>query len=236
MYNCTASYADRPRFFQEGFWLMLNGAGIGFSVQKHHVAKLPNIKKREKQAKTFVVEDSIEGWADSVGVLMSSFFDVDSEWAGRKIYFDLTKIRPKGAYISGGFKAPGPEPLRLALDKIEKLIKDELDKGATKLKPIVVYDIMMFIADAVISGGVRRAATICLFSYDDTEMITAKTGDWFVSNPQRGRSNNSAVLLRNKTSYEEFAKIMKSVQHSGEPGFVWTDDLEILFNPSKRAA
>ena len=231
MYNCTASYADRPRFFQEGFWLMLNGAGIGFSVQKHHVAKLPNIKKREKQAKTFVVEDSIEGWSDSVGVLMSSFFDVDSEWAGRKIYFDLTKIRPKGAYISGGFKAPGPEPLRLALDKIEKLIKDELDKGATKLKPIVVYDIMMFIADAVISGGVRRAATICLFSHDDTEMITAKTGDWFVSNPQRGRSNNSAVLLRNKTSYEEFAKIMKSVQHSGEPGFVWTDDLEILFNP-----
>jgi ribonucleoside-diphosphate reductase alpha chain len=89
----------------------------------------------------------------------------------------------------------------------------------------------MHIADAVISGGVRRAATICLFSHDDQDMITAKTGDWFVANPQRGRSNNSAVLLRDSTHFDEFQAIMHSVQHSGEPGFVWTDDLDILFNP-----
>lgn len=231
MYNCTASYCDRPAFFSEAFWLMLCGCGVGFSVQHHHIACLPDIAKRTKQAKTIAVDDSIEGWADAINALMRSFFVDDSEFAGRKLSFDLTNIRPKGAEISGGFKAPGPEPLRKALDKIEKLITDELNNGATRLRSIAAYDTMMHIADAVISGGVRRAATICLFSHDDQDMITAKTGDWFTSNPQRGRSNNSAVLLRDSTQYEEFAAIMESVQHSGEPGFVWSDDLEILFNP-----
>ena len=231
MYNCTASYCDRSSFFSSTFWLMLCGCGVGFSIQKQHISSLPSISARTKQAKSFVVKDSIEGWADSVDVLMRSFFDEESEYKGRKIYFDLTEIRPKGAKISGGFKAPGPEPLRKALDKIEKLIKDELGNGRTRLKTIVAYDIVMHIADAVISGGVRRAATICLFSHDDEDMIKAKTGDWFVANPQRGRSNNSAVLLRDSTDYREFESIMESVQHSGEPGFVWTDDLDILFNP-----
>lgn len=231
MYNCTTSYVDRSDFFKEAFWLMLCGCGIGFSVQQRHIKSLPSIALRTKQAKTFIVEDSIEGWADAVGALMSSFFVEDSVYSGRKIYFDTTNIRPKGAEISGGFKAPGAEPLDKALKLIEKLIKDELARGENKLRSIVVYDIVMHIADAVISGGVRRAATICLFSHDDYDMITAKTGDWFVSNPQRGRSNNSAVLLRDSTQFEEFKEIMLSVQHSGEPGFVWTDDLDILFNP-----
>jgi ribonucleoside-diphosphate reductase alpha chain len=189
LYNCTASYLDRPSFFGECFWLMLCGCGVGFSVQKQHIAKLPPIAKRTKQAKTFIVEDSIEGWARAVQALMDSFFTTPSEYQGRKLYFDLTKIRPKGAKISGGFKAPGPEPLRKALDKIEKLIKDHLDTGATKLSTIVAYDCVMHIADAVISGGVRRAATICLFSHDDTDMITAKTGDWWHTNSQRGRKH-----------------------------------------------
>ena len=231
MYNCTTSYCDRSDFFKEAFWLMLCGCGIGFSVQQQHIASMPNILPRTKQAKAFIVEDSIEGWADAVGALMSSFFDEQSEFAGHKLYFDTTNIRPKGAEISGGFKAPGPEPLDKALKLIEKLIKDELANGAMRLRSIVIYDIAMHIADAVISGGVRRAATICLFSHDDYDMITAKTGDWFVSQPQRGRSNNSAVLLRNTTQFEEFQEIIRSVQHSGEPGFVWTDDLDILFNP-----
>jgi ribonucleoside-diphosphate reductase alpha chain len=231
MYNCTASYCDRSDFFKEAFWLMLCGCGIGFSVQKHHLKGLPDITARTKQAKTVVVDDSIEGWADAIGALMSSFFVEDSQYAGRKLYFDTTNIRSKGAEISGGFKAPGPEPLDKALKLIEKLIKDELANGETRLRSIVAYDICMHIADAVISGGVRRAATICLFSHDDEDMIKAKTGSWFVDNPQRGRSNNSAVLLRNSTDFEEFQTIMQSVQHSGEPGFVWTDDLDILFNP-----
>lgn len=231
LYNCTASYLDRPEVFSKIFWLMLCGCGVGFSVQKHHITSLPDIKARTGRPKTVVVEDSIEGWADAINALMFSFFDVDSAFKGRKLYFDLTNIRPEGAEISGGFKAPGPEPLRKALDKVERLIKDELKAGQTRLRTIAAYDIVMHIADAVISGGVRRAATICLFSHDDVDMITAKTGSWFVDNPQRGRSNNSAVLLRDSTSYDEFASIMKSVQHSGEPGFVWTDDLNILFNP-----
>lgn len=231
MYNCTASYCDRSSVFGEIFWLMLCGCGVGFSVQKHHIAKLPAIAHRTKQAKTFLVEDSIEGWADAVNALLRSFFVEESEFKGRKISFDLTGIRPKNSHISGGFKAPGPEPLRKALDKIEKLLVDALDAGDTNLRTITAYDVIMFIADAVIAGGVRRAATICLFSHDDLDMITAKTGSWFVDNPQRGRSNNSAVLLRDSTAFEEFQSIMKSVQHSGEPGFVWTDDLEILFNP-----
>lgn len=231
MYNCTTSYVDRSDFFKEAFWLMLCGCGIGFSVQQRHIKSLPSIALRTKQTKTFVVEDSIEGWADAIGVLMSSFFVEDSPYSGRKVYFDTTNIRPKGAEISGGFKAPGAEPLDKALKLVEKLIKDSLANGDIRLKSITVYDIVMHIADAVISGGVRRAATICLFSHDDHDMITAKTGDWFVSNPQRGRSNNSAVLLRDTTQFEEFNSIMLSVQHSGEPGFVWTDDLDILFNP-----
>jgi ribonucleoside-diphosphate reductase alpha chain len=233
LYNCTATYLDRVDFFKEALFLMLSGCGIGFSVQTQHISKLPSIKVRTKSAKTFVVPDSIEGWSSAVGALMSSYFisGGDKEYRGHKIYFDLNKIRPKGAEISGGFKAPGPEPLRIALTKIERMLEDELTNNRTTLRSIIAYDITMFLADAVISGGVRRAASICLFSKDDEEMITAKTGSWFIDNPQRGRSNNSAVLLRQDTTKEEFNNIIKSVKEYGEPGFVWTDDLEILFNP-----
>ena len=231
MYNCTASYCDRVKFFSEAFWLMLCGCGVGFSVQKQHIEKLPKITIRDKEPKSYIVEDSIEGWANAVDVLMKSFFDIESEWAKSPIVFDLSKIRKKGAMISGGFKAPGPEPLRKCLYKIEELLSNEINNGINTVRTIVAYDIIMHIADAVISGGVRRAASICLFSHDDIDMIKAKTGDWFITNGQRGRSNNSAVLLRDSTDFEEFNEIMKSVQHSGEPGFVWSDDLDMLFNP-----
>jgi len=230
MYNCTASYLDRPDFFGECFWLMLCGCGVGFSVQKQHIAKLPAIAKRSDTPINHVVDDSIEGWADAVQALMNSFF-VDQPNSGHPVYFDLSQVRPKGAEISGGFKAPGPDPLRKALDKIEHLIKSLLSDGQTRLTTLAAYDTVMHIADAVISGGVRRAATICMFSADDQSLITCKTGDWFIENPQRGRSNNSAVLLRDTVTHKQFADIMESVKHSGEPGFVWTDDLDILFNP-----
>jgi len=232
-YNCTASYADRPEFFGEGFYLMLCGAGIGFSVQHRHIDRLPDIKERTGPADTFEVPDSIEGWAQAVDVLLSSFFvdGVHSEYEGKKVYFDLSNIRPRGAYISGGFKAPGPEPLRRALDNIEHLIKKRIMGGFTRLRPIDVYDIVMYYADAVISGGVRRAATICLFSPDDEEMMRAKLGNWFVDNPQRGRSNNSVVLKRDKVTYREFKSIMDLVKDYGEPGFVFTEDEDIVFNP-----
>ena len=236
MYNCTSSYADRPEFFGEVFYILLCGAGAGFSVQKHHVKKLPKIQARSKQPKTHVVEDSIEGWATAVDVLLSSYFvngGKHPEYAGRRVYFDLSQIRPKGAKISGGFKAPGPDGLRLALDKIEHLLQAEIidTKDPKKLRPIQVYDIVMYTADAVLSGGVRRSATICLFSPDDEEMMNAKTGNWFMDNPQRGRSNNSAVIVRDESSPEEFNKLMQSVRQFGEPGFVFVNSREHTTNP-----
>jgi len=236
MYNCTSTYVDRPEFFGEIFYILLCGAGAGFSVQKHHVAKLPKIQNRTKQAKGFIVEDSIEGWASALDVLMSSFFVKGGkypEYEGRRVFFDLTQIRPKGAKISGGFKAPGPDGLRRALDRIEYLLQGIVldSKDPQPVKPIHVYDIAMHAADAVLSGGVRRSATICLFSADDEEMMNAKTGNWFVDNPQRGRSNNSAVIVRDEASEEQFHKIMESVKQFGEPGFVFVQSSEHTTNP-----
>ena len=236
MYNCTSSYTDRPEFFGELFYILLCGAGAGFSVQKHHVAKLPKLQARTKQAKGYIVEDSIEGWASALDVLMSSYF-VDGgkypEFTGRRVFFDLTNIRPKGAKISGGFKAPGPEGLRRSLDKIEHLLQGIVmdSKEPVAIRPINVYDISMHAADAVLSGGVRRSATICLFSPDDEEMMNAKTGNWFMDNPQRARSNNSAVIVRDETTPEQFGKIMESVRQFGEPGFVFVESTEHTTNP-----
>ena len=236
MYNCTSSYADRPSFFGEIFYILLCGAGAGFSVQKHHVFKMPQVVPRTKQPKTHVVEDSIEGWATALDVLMSSFFENGGkypEYAGRKVYFDLNQIRPKGAKISGGFRAPGPDPLRRALDRIEHLLTSMvlMSEKAANMRPIHVYDIVMHAADAVLSGGVRRSATICLFSPDDEEMAKAKTGNWFVDNPQRGRSNNSAVIVRKKTTREQFMQLMESIKQFGEPGFVFVESTEHTTNP-----
>ena len=234
MYNCTGAYADRPEFFGEGFYLMLCGAGVGVSVQYKHINKLPDIIGRTKEGKTFEVPDSIEGWAQALDVLMSSFFEgggVHQEYEGNRVYFDLTKIRPKGAYISGGFKAPGPEPLRKALDHIENLLVKRIRKGESRLRPIDVYDIIVYFADAVIAGGVRRAAVSILFSADDKDMMRAKTGDWYNDNPQRARSNNSVVLLRDKVTYRELESIVKYIKEFGEPGFVFSDSEDVVYNP-----
>lgn len=234
LYNCSSSYADRPAFFQEIFWILLCGAGAGFSVQKHHVEKLPNVQERKKQAKGYVIPDSIEGWADALGVLLSSYFEgggTKPEFEGRKVYFDLSKIRPKGSMISGGFKAPGPEPLRRALDRIEYMLQGVVLSGRNRLKPIEVYDIVMHASDAVLAGGVRRSATICLFSPDDEEMINAKTGNWFEKNPQRARSNNSAVIVRNEVERETFTNLMSKIKEFGEPGFFFVSNKEHATNP-----
>ena len=232
LYNCVSSYADRPEFFGEFMYMLLCGAGAGFSVQWHHVNKLPELNNLFNAGSiTYTIEDSIEGWAKAVDVLMSSYFVAGAkhaEFNNYTIKFDYSGIRPKGAYISGGFKAPGYKPLKNAIE----LIREKLnDANGRQLTPIEVYDICMFIADAVISGGVRRSATICLFSKDDTAMLTAKTGNWFNENPQRGRSNNSAVLLRDELTFEEFQEIMKSVKDFGEPGFIFTDSTEFTYNP-----
>ena len=239
LYNCTVSYADRARFFQEAFWLLLCGCGVGFSVQKHHVEKMPAIIPSDNNEKvTYVVEDTIEGWADALGVLLSSFFDDGGtfpEYKGKILTFDYSMIRPKGSKLSSGAgKAPGPEGLKSSLNMIQGLLVNLLrrnDFKKTVLRPIDVYDIVMHASDAVLSGGVRRSATICLFSADDEEMAMAKTGDWSKTNPQRARSNNSALLIRGTTTFEQFQSLMKHVKEFGEPGFVWSDSTELLVNP-----
>ena len=241
IYNCIASYCDRLRFFQECMYLLLCGCGTGFSVQKHHVEKLPSFVKEKKGSKKFSVPDSIEGWSDAVGVLISSYFEQNElfpDYRGKNISFDFDEIRPEGSYLSSSAgKAPGPEPLKNALANIKKVLDKALknswlcSQDIRKLAPIDAYDIVMYSADAVISGGVRRSATICLFSADDEEMSKAKTGRWFTENPQRGRSNNSALLLREETTIEQFSKLMESVKEFGEPGFVWADSTELIVNP-----
>ena len=236
MYNCSSSYVDRPRFFSEAFYLLLSGCGVGFSVQRHHIDKLPIIARRsQKKAKVFQIPDSIEGWADAIGVLLSSYFTEGGqfpEYKGCQVHFDFSKIRPRGAYISGGFKAPGPDGLRKTLIKCEELLENFLKDGPIlNMNSITAYDLVMHISDAVLSGGVRRSATICLFDKDDQDMLTAKTGNWFVTNPQRGRSNNSAVLVREELTRDEWSGIMENVKQFGEPGFIFTDSTEFTTNP-----
>ena len=232
MYNCTSSHLDRPSFFGEFFYILLCGAGAGFSVQKQHISMLPMIRPRTKQPKTHTIDDSIEGWATALDVLLSSYFiggGTHPEYEGRRVFFEYHKIRKKDAVISGGFKAPGPEPLKHALALIEDLLTSIAEEGI--MKPIHAYDICMHASDAVLSGGVRRAATICLFSKDDQDMLTAKTGNWFETDPQRARSNNSVVFLRDDVKMEEFTSIMQHVKEFGEPGFVFVSSLEHCFNP-----
>jgi ribonucleoside-diphosphate reductase alpha chain len=238
IYNCTSSYCDRLRFFQECFWLLLCGSGTGFSVQKHHVAKLPTLEHNppEGQGTKYVIDDSIEGWADALGVLLSSYFSKPVEefkqYKNCHILFDYSNIRPKGSSLASGVgKAPGYEPLANGLEKIRALLDRCIANGQKRLRPIDAYDIVMHSSDAVLSGGVRRSASLALFSPDDEEMAKAKTGNWFIDNPQRARSNNSALLLKNETTFEEFDTLMQSVKEFGEPGFIWSESTEMIFNP-----
>jgi len=239
IYNCTSSYCDRLRFFQECFWLLLCGSGTGFSVQKHHVAKLPTLEHDipdNNEGIKYVIEDSIEGWADALGVLLSSYFSKPIEefkmYKNTYVVFDYSNIRPKGSSLASGVgKAPGFEPLQNGLEKIRILLDRCISNGQKKLRPIDAYDIVMHSSDAVLSGGVRRSASLALFSPDDEEMAKAKTGNWYIDNPQRARSNNSALLLKNETTLEEFQELMESVKEFGEPGFIWSDSTEMTFNP-----
>ena len=237
IYNCSWSYIDRPRAFQEIMYALLCGCGVGISVQHHHIDKLPKIKGRyEKKSKVFIIPDSIEGWADAYGVLLSSYSEDGGrfpEYKGCKVLFDFSKIRPKGAMISGGFKAPGHEGLRASLQKCEELLDRTVRDTPCPIRMpnIVAYDFVMHMSDAVLSGGVRRSSVICLFSPDDEEMMNAKIGNWFETNPQRGRSNNSVILVRSETTKEQFEKIMESTKQWGDPGFVFVEDKEFGVNP-----
>jgi len=235
VYNCSFGHINRPRAFQELMYLLLCGSGVGFSVQRHHIARLPPAAKRVHPCQTYIVPDTIEGWSDAVGVLVASYLGGIPEfekYIGCKVVFDYSNIRPAGSPLSSGAKAPGPGGLKRSIEKIEEIFEKRIQSlNRVSLRPIDIYDIIMHAADAVISGGVRRSATIALFSPDDKAMATAKTGNWFIENPQRGRSNNSALLVRDKTTKETFKQLMACVKEYGEPGFVWTESTEMGFNP-----
>lgn len=227
MFNCSFSNVDRVEFFREYFFLLLSGCGVGFSVQRHHIALLPDLPKRPAENELPVVHhhvsDTIEGWSDALHVLLMSYFE------GTKAEFDFSAIRPRGAPLkTSGGKAPGHLPLKKSLAQVERILDGA---GGRALRPIEVYDICMFIAKAVLAGGIRRSATICLFSPDDEEMTNAKTGNWFEQNPQRSASNNSAVLSRDEASGEYFKKLFKAQKEFGEPGFYFCDHPDAGCNP-----
>jgi len=228
IYNCAYMPIDNPASFSECMFLLLGGTGVGYSVQRHHVEKLPEIKgPSKKRTKRYLVSDSIEGWADAVKLLMSSHFK-----GGQKVKFDFSDIRPKGSrLVTSGGKAPGPQPLKECLVKIQGIL-DSKEPG-DKLTTIEVHDIVCHIADAVLAGGIRRAALISLFSADDEEMLAAKTGNWWETNPQRGRANNSVVLMRHRITKEYFMELWERVKASGsgEPGFYLTNDKDWGTNP-----
>jgi hypothetical protein len=235
IFNCTATYMNREEAFSQVMWLLLCGCGVGISVQMHHVDLLPDIAAPDPmRRKDYKINDSIEGMADALGVLMASYFtgsDYLAEYAGYTIVFDFSGIRPRGSHVSNmGPVAPGHQPLMAALTAIKEVLEART-AASNRLRPIDVFDIIMHAADSVIAGGIRRSAVLTMFSFEDKEMMTAKTGSWFIDNPQRGRSNNSVVLLRDKTTDAEFKSIMASTKEMGEPGIIWTNDTETLFNP-----
>jgi len=228
IYNCAYLPIDDWRAFGETMFLLLGGTGVGYSVQKHHVSQLPEIRKpNTDRRRRFLIADSIEGWADAVKALMKSYF-----YGGSRLKFDFSDIRPKGArLVTSGGKAPGPQPLKECLVKIEGILNEK--KDGEKLTPIETHDIVCHIADAVLAGGIRRAALISLFSADDDEMIACKSGEWWEINPQRGRANNSAVLLRHRITKAFFTELWKRVELSGagEPGIYLSNDKDWGTNP-----
>jgi ribonucleoside-diphosphate reductase alpha chain len=228
IYNCAYLPIDDWRAFGEVMFLLLGGTGVGYSVQKHHVEKLPEIRKpKTDRERRFLVSDSIEGWADAIKAVIKSYYT-----GGSSLRFDYSDIRPKGArLITSGGKAPGAEPLRICVEKLRAIL--DLKKDGDKLSPIEVHDMVCHIADAVLAGGIRRAALISLFSADDDEMVSCKFGAWWELNPQRGRANNSAVLLRSKVTEEFFKGLWKKIElsNAGEPGIYFSNDKDWGTNP-----
>lgn len=223
-YNCSSTYVDRVRVFEEIMYLLLCGAGTGYSVQHVHTDRLPVPKgfDNSKQAEKFVIPDTIEGWAEAVGKMMTAYY-----YGGADIEFDYSAIRPKGAYIRGGFKAPGPEPLRQAIEKCHHIITRI--KGR-KLRPFELHYLICICANSVVTGGVRRSAMISIFDADDAEMAACKTGNWIATMPELCRSNNSAAILPD-TPKEVFDSIYENTKLYGEPGFVFIDSPWFVYNP-----
>jgi ribonucleoside-triphosphate reductase len=225
-YNCGFCPANHYKVFSESMFLLLGGTGLGYSVQKSHVDQMGEIKKPTK-TRRFLIEDSIAGWADSIKALMEAYF------RGKSLpRFDFSDIREKGAeLVTSGGSAPGSDPLKTCLFNLQKIL--DRKKNGEKLSTLEVHDMMCFIADAVLTGGIRRAALIALFDLDDESMLTCKFGSWWEENPQRGRANNSAVVVRHKVTKQVFDGLWGKIKASGsgEPGMYFTNNVDWGSNP-----
>jgi len=235
LYNCCVTYAYSPDVFSKGLFILLAGTGLGVSLKKKFVSQLPNLRKRDQGVKMFTIPDSTEGWAEAMKVLISSYCDhpsLYSEYFQHQIKFDYSQIRPKGALITGGFRAPGPDGLKQSLERIEELYNNYLSDGDDKIfKSILAYDTFMHLSDAVLSGGVRRSAMDIIMDEDDEELINAKIGNWRQTHPWRARSNNSVGLMRNNFTKEQFQKLVDLNTGDNDLGFVFMNDEDEMFNP-----
>lgn len=222
--NCTFSFIDRPRAFAEAMFLLLCGSGVGYSVQFEHVEKLPALAYvDEDRVVHHTVADSIEGWADALDALITSYIQ------GYSVEFNYAQVRAKGSTLklSGG-KAPGHRKLKASLERIRAILHGAQGR---KLRPIECHDMMCHAADAVLSGGIRRSAMICLFSLDDSEMVYAKTGTWWQHHPWRQNANNSVMLKRDEATRKQFHRIIQMTKEWGEPGFYFCNDFDYGTNP-----
>jgi hypothetical protein len=235
IFNCSVKHIDSIRSFAESFYALLCGVGVGFGITDTFLDRLPNLVSADDKNGTvisYTVQDSIEGWSDSIEALLNCYFK-NTAYSGRKIVFDYSKIRPRGAKLkTGGGKAPGYKGLKNCHKKVKELLDYIIEEeGQKRMRTINAYDILMHCADAVLSGGIRRSACSVIFDANDTEMMNSKTGNWFKENPQRARSNNSAIIIRGATTKKEFQELINKTKEFGEPGFLYVIDNKQLLNP-----
>lgn len=236
MFNCLVMFGDKPSFLGNAFYLMLCGCGVGVNMMTPFTDELPSIQKRTKGTKTFIVKDTIEGWGEAAHILITSFLSQNpiegfESYQGYEIKFDYSYLRPKGAKVGRRYKAPGPNGIKQSFEKIENILNQYVIETPKKFKGIIAYDCFMHLANAVLSGGIRRAACNIIVSPEDNELIYAKTGNWRGENKQRERSNNSVGLLRNKFSKEQFEHYLKLNQGISDIGFVFMNNIFEVFNP-----
>jgi ribonucleoside-diphosphate reductase alpha chain len=218
------------------------GCGCGVSIQKHHIERLPELitadELRARNQRKYLIEDSIEGWAEAALELILSYMPMYQYQSDCDVIFIYDQVRPAGSPISSGGRTAGPEPLRTALNNIRDLLTRCVQVGQRQLKPIDCFDICGFIdcfdicgflSDAVLSGGVRRSASIMLFSPDDQDMMEAKTGGWWQSAPWRATANISA-LIAHDPSLDELTELLSYTQQYGEPA-VFFSRPSIITNP-----
>lgn len=230
-YNCTSCYLDHPNRWDQALYLLLCGAGVGYSVQKHHVEQLPAVRSASALIELphipFTVPDTIEGWAEALNALTNCYFGL----ADYIPSFDFSEIRPAGAPIkSCGGKAPSAYPLRAMLTQFEQIL---INASGRKLTTVEASDLMCIVSDCVLAGGVRRAALIAIVSPDDTGMIEYKAKPlWWNTHPYRARANISALIVRDDPKAEEhFERIFEATRYYGEPAVIWSEHTEVAYNP-----